>query len=66
MSPVARSIPGWEVPQGHRPAGMGRCRSCHVVIQWAITSTQTRIPLDRDGRAHFATCPDAAVWRKRR
>lgn len=63
---VGKLLPGWTLPANHRAAGIGRCRSCHVVIQWAVTPSGARAPLDRDGRAHFTTCPDAALWRKRR
>lgn len=59
---------GWTIPTGYTaelrepPA---RCRSCGAEVLWTTTPAGKRSPLDRDGKSHFATCPDAARWRKR-
>lgn len=55
-----------------------KCRSCGAGILWMLTSSKRMIPVDAatcpDHKAevfdpktmtsHFATCPDAAKWRK--
>lgn len=42
------------------------CRSCGAPITWVKTESGKWMPLDPDGTSHFATCPDAAKWRKKR
>jgi hypothetical protein len=60
---------GWNAPAGYTlelrdpPA---RCRSCRAEIAWSITPAGRRMPLDRDGVSHFATCPYAAEHRRKR
>ncbi len=41
------------------------CRSCGAPVFWRITRKGTPAPFDPDGTSHFATCPQAATWRKR-
>jgi hypothetical protein len=43
-----------------------RCRSCEALILWVKTPRGKRMPIDPDGRSHFATCPQAASWRSAR
>jgi len=59
---------------------MSECRSCGAEIVWLKTSAGKNIPVDADTVAdagaeifdpdtmmsHFATCPDASKWRKKR
>lgn len=46
------------------------CRSCGAPIIWCITAKGKRMPVDEPENdepttSHFATCKDAAQWRKR-
>ena len=61
--PVSDAI--WAVPLGWTADNEGRCRSCGAEILWCLTAAGKKAPIDRDGRSHFATCPDAAEWRRR-
>lgn len=43
------------------------CRSCGAPIVWIVTRGGKRMPVDEGSReSHFATCPDAAKWRRGR
>jgi hypothetical protein len=54
------------VPEGFMPdEHSARCRSCNALIVWTVTPHQKRMPVDPDGKSHFATCPQAAAWRRR-
>jgi hypothetical protein len=54
------------VPDGYTPGEKSsRCRSCDALILWCATRSQRRAPLNADGTSHFASCPDAASWRKK-
>lgn len=44
----------------------GTCRSCGAPIGWWITPLKNRAPFDPDGTSHFATCPTAGDWRRRK
>ncbi len=44
---------------------VGQCRGCRAVVYWVKTKTGKNMPLDPDGEPHFATCPDAARFRKK-
>ena len=57
------------LPKGDR----GTCRSCGALIAWYVHPTSGKnMPLDvattKDGRAesHYAHCPDAATFRRKR
>ena len=54
------------VPEHYRPLTIGKCRSCRAAILWSYTPGGAMAPSDRDGTSHFATCPDAASYRRRR
>jgi hypothetical protein len=56
---------GWTIPAGYTPVNPARCRGCGVVVMWTITPRDRRMPIDRDGTSHFATCPEASRFRKR-
>jgi hypothetical protein len=54
-------LPPWIV------TGLGRCRGCHAEVAWAQHEhTGGRAPFDRDGTSHFATCPQADQFRRKR
>jgi hypothetical protein len=57
---------GWHRPAEWEIAAIARCRGCGRVIAWARTTTGRSAPLDRDGRSHFITCPQAARFRRSR
>lgn len=38
--------------------------TCRRPIAWWLTPKQKRSPHDPDGTSHFATCPDAARFRR--
>lgn len=46
------------------------CKSCEAVILWVTTPRGSRMPVDLPDddstttTSHFATCPDAAEWRR--
>lgn len=50
------------------PAGTPRsiCRSCKQPGYWIETKNGKQLLVDPNGQPHFATCPDAAHWRKRK
>ncbi len=54
----------WTVPEGWRADNEGRCRSCGATVMWCWTQNGKKAPIDRDGKSHFATCPQADAWRK--
>lgn len=60
----------WRAPLSrdyHYPLGEGiaHCRSCDAEVKWAVhLMSNRRMPVDRTGISHFATCPEAASWRK--
>lgn len=45
---------------------MATCKKCHALIEWKATSTCKQTPVNLDGTSHWATCPDAASFRRRR
>jgi len=55
----------WAVPLGWTADNVGQCRSCGATVMWCLTSNGKKAPIDRDGKSHFATCPQADSWRKR-
>lgn len=56
---------GWIIPLGMTAGDVGRCRSCRAEVMWVTTAAGKRMPIDRDGTSHFATCPDAKDWRRK-
>lgn len=57
-------VPAWAQPD--YPPEPSACRSCGAPIAWVVTRAGKRAPIDPDGTNHFATCPQAAEWRKRK
>jgi len=56
---------GWTIPAGYTPTDTARCRGCREIVLWTITPRGRRMPIDRDGISHFATCPEATRFRSR-
>lgn len=43
------------------------CRSCGADVVWIVTTSGAKMPLDPGTKeSHFATCPHAGAWRKKR
>jgi hypothetical protein len=59
----------WEgavIPDGYTFQRRGRCASCDAPISWLRTPTGRMGPWNVDGTSHFASCPEANRWRKRK
>jgi len=50
------------IPQDTEPA---ECRGCGMIIYW-ITVKEKPMPVNPDGVSHFATCPKADVFRRKK
>jgi hypothetical protein len=49
---------------GAQPGGRhGKCRSCDAPVLWQKTATGKWTPVDESGEPHWATCPQASLWR---
>lgn len=55
---------GWHRPEGWIITNLGYCRGCGAQIAWCRTAAGRHAPLDRAGTSHFATCSDAATFRR--
>lgn len=42
------------------------CRSCNQPIRFVKTKEGRAMPVDRDMKSHFVTCPDADKFRSKR
>lgn len=56
---------GVTIPEGCEFRDMGECRSCRARVAWVVTAKGKRAPYNPDGISHYATCPQAATWRKK-
>jgi hypothetical protein len=58
----------WVIPEGWLYLGdiPTHCRSCDALVLWLESTNGKRAPMNPDGVSHFATCPDADRWRKKR
>jgi len=59
----------WAIPEWADYIGGGPtdCRSCGARILFVRSLRTGKLaPLDPDGTSHFATCPEAAAWRRTR
>lgn len=59
----------WVIPPGWHADTIppSRCRSCGApVIFHCSDAHHKKAPFERDGTPHFATCPQAGAWRKKR
>jgi hypothetical protein len=52
-----------DIPTGTRPS---TCRGCQATIYWLVTEKGKRMPVDPDGTPHWATCPNAQEFRRRK
>jgi hypothetical protein len=57
--------------QQPEPEERGKCRSCGVPIVWEVSAKGHKMPMNPDpvdGKriSHFATCPQANTWRKKK
>lgn len=43
---------------------MASCRGCGKPVEFVPTKNGRLMPVDEDGTSHFATCPNAARFRK--
>ena len=50
----------FEIPPSANPS---ECRGCKAIIYW-IKPKDKAMPVNPDGVSHFATCKDAAMFRK--
>jgi hypothetical protein len=50
---------------GYELIGVKPCRGCGQLIAWWTTTAGKRSPHDLDGTSHFATCPEAAQFRRK-
>lgn len=46
--------------------GVCREKSCAAPVVWIVTAAGKRMPCNADGTSHFATCPAAVRFRKKR
>lgn len=54
------------IPEGWTAGDLGTCRSCAAPVMWATTRSGAKNPINPDGVSHFATCPQASSWRRRK
>lgn len=54
----------FDLPVGGR---IEACRSCGAKVVWIQLPTGSRMPVNLDSReSHFATCPQADQWRRKK
>jgi hypothetical protein len=53
----------FEIPKD-TPAAL--CRGCKATIYWIKTSKGKNMPVNPDGTSHFATCPQAATFHRKK
>jgi hypothetical protein len=53
----------FEIPKD-TPAAL--CAGCKATIYWIVTLKGKKMPVNPDGTSHFATCPQAATFRRRK
>lgn len=58
---MAREVK-FEIPASAHPT---KCRGCKALIYW-IKPKEKAIPVNPDGVSHFATCPNAAEFRRKK
>lgn len=52
--------------EGYHFRGVGLCRGCKSQIYWWLTPTAKKTPAELDGSPHWAVCPAAGQFRRRR
>jgi hypothetical protein len=53
----------FEIPSSANPT---ECRGCRALIYWIKTAAGKAMPVNPDGVSHFATCPDAKEFRRKK
>jgi hypothetical protein len=53
----------FQIPPGTVAA---TCRGCSARVYWIVTTGGRRMPVNPDGVSHFATCPSAGDFRKKK
>lgn len=63
--PKPRKKVNYPIPEG---TPQSRCRSanCKAIIYWITGSKGGMMPVDPDGTPHWATCPDAKTYGKKK
>lgn len=56
--------PTLDAPQGERAICRGA--NCGATIYWRLTASGCRCPFNADGSVHWATCPDAPSFKRRK
>jgi hypothetical protein len=51
---------------GHLGFEQGNCRACGRLIWWGVTKAGKRAPYTADALNHFADCPGADQFRKKK
>lgn len=46
--------------------GSGKCKGCGEKIWWVFTKNGKRSPIRADGVSHFADCPKAGTFRRKK
>ena len=62
-SPVDRPPVEFDIPASAIPT---ECRGCNALIYWIRTEKGKAMPVNPDGVSHFATCPDAKEFRRKK
>lgn len=44
----------------------GRCKGCNLAIYWVSTRRDSVLPYTAEGLPHFADCPKASEFRKKK
>lgn len=58
------TLPSWaQTPEDLRVA---HCKACFAPMLWVLTTKGNRAPLNPDGTSHFASCPEAERFRRKR
>ena len=59
--------PTWdETPEPAGDKAVCRGLHCGATIWWQITANGKRMPVNRDGTPHWATCPDSKFFKRRK
>lgn len=51
----------FEIPKG---TGASECKGCSALIYWIKTKAGKNMPVDADGKPHWATCTQPDKFRK--
>lgn len=48
----------------HDPGRVAYCKGCGAPIRWQRTAAGKPTPIDENGQPHWATCPQAAMFKQ--